>query len=163
MNGYYKKIEVMEEEKNGRGIHQRDLDMSLYTVEELLRIYELVYCHEVRTLLRNGDERERIDMILGLAEFGNQIATAPDDEKTQKTAYDYQNYITPVHQRTLAKLEEGVWDYPCECMRSVIDDRVEVLERLLEEVDEEDTERVDALSVVYDRWCGYQYRMRSNP
>ncbi len=135
--------------------------MAHYTVEQLLDIYHRVYTHEVQTLVRDGDEREHLDLILALAEFGNQIARMPYDDQTQETARDYVDYIDQVHQNTMIQLEAGDWHHPCECMRSVIHERVAILEHMVEDLSEDDSERADAIWVVYDRWMGHQYRMDS--
>ena len=131
--------------------------MAHYNVEQLLRIYGQVYCHEVQTLVRNGDQKERLDLILDLANFGNQIARLPDHEQTQNIAREYIDYITRAHQRTLAELEKGEWNHPCECMRGVIQERMETLEKTADGYDE--SEEGLARWAAYERWLEYHYRM----
>ncbi len=136
--------------------------MAHYTLEGLLEIYARVYQHEVQTLIRDGDDREHHDLIMDLAEFGNQIARMPNDEHTQETARDYARYLDDVHRNTIVELEAGVWNHPCECMREVIDDRVEILERMVDELrEDDDSDRGTAIWIVYDRWSEHKYRIHA--
>lgn len=126
-----------------------------YTQEELLDIYHRLYCHHVLSL---GYHHERIDLILEVAEFANWIATDPYHETTQEMARDHLVFLDRIHQEILSELERDEWPNPCECMREIINRRVELLERYVDELSDDDTEEAQAMWTVYERWLGHQSR-----
>ena len=134
-----------------------------YTQDELLQIYHQIYRHTVLTLVRDEDHRIHIDLILEIAEFANQIATDPDGETTQESARDHLEFLTRIHREMIDKLEQDEWPHPCECMRYIIRQRVELLERHVDQLSDDDTEQSQAIWTVYERWLAYDYRMRQNP
>lgn len=109
-----------------------------YKQDDLLRIYQLAYKHDVEQLIAQGDQKERLDLILDVAEFAYLIATNPEGESAQNMARDYVEFIDRIHASMMGELLAGSWSNPCICLHQQIAERARILQERVEQLEETD-------------------------